>query len=864
MRDFFRRLFGKKLWKPLEAQKDRKALLNLKYMVFKELITSNDEVLDVIADIEKKLEGESFFGMAYIRSRCVTAAAHTYRMVQNINKLSNRRHQDLHNVFSTLQRSVESVLDRGLRRGEGPLVWPIVAVDLTLLDEVGGKSANLGELKNRAHLPVPEGFAITTEAFLRFMDENHLTEEIRALQVSHSGVDPGEADDLSQAVQEAILRAPISPVLARSILGAYDQLCSSLGYTPQISVRSSAVGEDGELSFAGQYMSVLNVTRDGILDAYRAVIASLYTPRAIFYRSVRGILDEDVPMGVACVTMVEASASGVACSVDPNRPSSGCLLINGAWGLGVETVGGEVAPDFWEVRKGGELELVRSLAGTKETSMEPDGTRGVGRVPVPPALRSVLCLSDAQARDLAYLVMAAENHYGRPQEVEWALDKSGRFFLLQSRPLRTSASELQSEEAPPPEVEGHPLLLRGISASSGRGSGPVFLVTAPEELAYFPQGAVLVARTSSPQLVKVMDRASAIVTDVGGPTGHLASLAREFGIPAVLGTGGATLALRTGHVITVDADRGGIYDGRVESLLASRPPSPFKKMRGTPIFGVLEETSGHIVPLNLTDPKSPEFKAAGCRTFHDIARFVHEKAFEEMFRISDRVAEVEFQAIRLKESLPFEVYFIDMGGGLRMDHPQPFVLTDAVTSAPMRALLKGMTHPGLQWWVPRGISLSGFITVAAGSLLSPQHPEGERMLGDKSYAIVADAYCNFSSRIGYHFTAVDSYLCDTPSRNYISFRFKGGAADESRRAKRCELIAEILKRMDFLVERQTDLVNARLRKFDRQALTERLDQIGRLVVATRQLDMHMGPDSSVREYLDYFFQGNYLFEPKRC
>jgi pyruvate,water dikinase len=863
MMDLLRRLLGKNRWKPVEVPKDRRALLNLKYMLFKEITTSNDEVLDVIADIEKKLEGESFIGMAYIRSRCVTAAAHTYRMVQNINKLSNRRHLDLHNVFSNLQRSVEAVLDHALRRAEGPLARPLGEVDLSDLDAVGGKSANLGELKNRALLPVPEGFAITTEAFLRFMEENHLSEEIRGLQVSLAAGDSGEVDELSRAIQETILRAPVSPDLAAPILGAYDALCSSMGFAPKISVRSSAVGEDGELSFAGQYLSVLNVTREGILDAYREVIASLYTPRAIFYRSIRGILDEDVPMGVACVSMVEASASGVACSVDPNRPSSGCILINGSWGLGVETVGGEVAPDYWEVRKGPEMEIVRSLAGSKETRMEPVGSGGVGRVPVPPALRSVLCLSDAQVRDLAAMVVAAEAHYGRPQEVEWALDGSGRLSLLQSRPLRTSASDLSRAEPPPPEVEGHPLLLGGIPASSGRGAGPVFLAAVPEDLASFPSGAVLVARTSSPQLVKVMDRACAIVTDVGGPTGHMASLAREFGVPAVLGTGEATGKLSAGRVVTVDGDRGGIYDGRVDGLLESRPPLPLRRMRGTPIFGILEEASAHIAPLNLTDPRAADFRADGCRTFHDIARFVHEKAFEEMFHISDRLADVEFQAVRLKEKLPFEVYLIDMGGGLRMERPQPFVLPDAVVSVPLRALLGGMTHPGLQWWVPRHINLPGFITVAAGSLLSPPHREGERTIGDKSYAIVADAYCNFSSRIGYHFAAVDSYICDTASRNYISFRFKGGAADESRRVKRCQLIGEILKRLDFLVDRRGDHVNARLRKFDREPMVSRLDQIGRLIVATRQLDMHMGPQSSIGEYVEYFFRENYLFEPGR-
>jgi pyruvate,water dikinase len=146
-------------------------------------------------------------------------------------------------------------------------------------------------------------------------------------------------------------------------------------------------------------------------------------------------------------------------------------------------------------------------------------------------------------------------------------------------------------------------------------------------------------------------------------------------------------------------------------------------------------------------------------------------------------------------------------------------------------------------------------------MMNPSHETGQRRLGDKSYAIVARSYCNFSSRIGYHFAAVDAYCTDAQTRNYVSFRFKGGAADEARRARRCALIGEILKRLDFQVDRRGDLVNARLRKYPREAIVERLDQVGRLIVATRQLDMRMGQGTSIEWFVNAFFEGNYLFEP---
>jgi pyruvate,water dikinase len=280
------------------------------------------------------------------------------------------------------------------------------------------------------------------------------------------------------------------------------------------------------------------------------------------------------------------------------------------------------------------------------------------------------------------------------------------------------------------------------------------------------------------------------------------------------------------------------------------------------MLAILEEVSRHVVPLNLTDRRAPEFRAANCRTFHDIARFIHEKAFEEMFRISDQVVATEYQTLRLKEKLPFEVYLIDLGGGLEPHPSGASVLPSQIRSEPMRALLKGMTHPGLRWWEPRSISLGGFMSVATESMFTPAQEPDERRIGDKSYAVVADAYCNFSSRIGYHFTAVDAYVSDSLSRNYVSFRFKGGAADEGRRAKRCELIGEILRRLDFGIERHGDLINGRMRKFDRETLLDRLDVLGKVIVATRQLDMRMGPGTSLEWYADAFFAGNFLFEPE--
>lgn len=864
MTRWVRRWMGRSRWHPAEARQDSRAALSLEYLTFKDLTTSNDELLEIIADIERRLAGDLPFGMAYIQSRTVSAATHAYRMIICLDQLSSRRYQELQMVFTALQKRLEAVLDRSRPPAHGTprLVYPLSTVDAAATLLVGGKSANAGEIRNRLKLPIPDGFAVSTGAFAAFLDHNRLNEEIRALQMNAEPGDAASLSEVSREIQRRVRAGGLPPALDVAVCEAYDGLSRRLGDTPRVAVRSSAVGEDGEISFAGQYTSVLNVDREGLANAYKEVVASFYSPQAVFYRNVHGLPDDDLPMGVLCMAMVDSAVSGVATSVDPTRPTAGQIVINAAWGLGIGTVSGSVSPDTWVVADTAARDIVSRRLGWKDTRIDPASSGDVVATPVPPAARDAFCLSDEQVRELAGLVTHTAAHFGGAQEIEWTLDRAGRFVLLQARPLRLG-EDGPGQPDPDEAIDGHPLILAGSVASRGCGSGPVHRFTGDRPLAEFPAGAVLVARHSSPQFVEVMDRAAAIITDIGATTGHMASLAREFGVPAVLDTRHATQVLHDGVIVTVDACSGGIYDGRVERLLASRTVPPGRSVAGTPIHAILTDVARFIVPLTLTDPRSPDFRPRGCQSFHDIARFVHEKSFDVMFRMSDRVTSARHRATKLDERLPFLVYLIDIGGGLRQTQ-SAHVRREDIRSEPMGALLRGMTHPDLRWWEPRPISISGFLSVAAEAMMAPAGGDSsQRGLGDRSYAIVAESYCNFSSRIGYHFAAVDSHCSDSRSRNYISFRFKGGAADDRRRARRCELLGEILRRLDFQIERNGDLINARLRKFPHDEVVERLDQLGRVIVATRQLDMRLGPGTPISWYADAFFDGNYLFDPAR-
>jgi pyruvate, water dikinase len=261
---------------------------------------------------------------------------------------------------------------------------------------------------------------------------------------------------------------------------------------------------------------------------------------------------------------------------------------------------------------------------------------------------------------LAGYGMELERHYKSPQDIEWALDGSGRLFILQSRPLK-----LQSEGQidPTPRIEGYTLLVeKGSVASPGVGFGPAYHIRTEEDLNSFPEGAVLVARHSQPQFVVVMGKAQAIVTDTGSVTGHMASVAREFGVPTLLGTNMATESIVHGSEVTVDAYSGRVYLGRVEELLKLQRPRQ-SHMEETPVHQALRRVAQHIVPLRLSDPKSPSFSPEGCETLHDIMRFVHEMSYQAMFQISDFVSEHGGGAPKLDVHLPLDLYVIDLGGG---------------------------------------------------------------------------------------------------------------------------------------------------------------------------------------------------------
>ena len=274
---------------------------------------------------------------------------------------------------------------------------------------------------------------------------------------------------------------------------------------------------------------------------------------------------------------------------------------------------------------------------------------------------------------------------------------------------------------------------------------------------------------------------------------------------------------------------------------------------GTPAPEQGRDVAGLIVPLNLVDRRSSKFKPENCLTYNDISRFAHEKAIQAMFDLMDEVAQGRVPALKLlklKTALPLNLHLVDLGDGLA-SHETP-VPPEAIRSRPMRALWQGISHPGITWAGPVPVSVGGFLHVLAQTAIRP--PE---RFWDKTYAIVAGNYVNYSCRLGYHFATVDSFCGPVAEDNFINFVFKGGAADEIRRVRRAKLIAIVLEKLDFKVEVHQDVVRARFRRHPAAETEERLDLLGRLMAYVRQMDMLMSDDAKIYLLSERFLSGHY-------
>lgn len=796
-------------------------LLRQKYEALKRLLNYDISCHEQMAEFQELLYGGQCEDLAGVRRRFSEFSKKVAGMIDALETMEPGRYSALRSYHKKFDFYTRFLLAPPRIASSPPFVVPVS--DISRDDSmIGNKAKHLAIIQRELGTPMPRGFAITAAAYHHFIEYNALRPKIDALLAELDIRNRISLEKTSRHLQKLIETAELPPDIQQAI----DEGCAAWRHTStrkEVAVRSSGVNEDGASSFAGQYVSCLHVKPHAIGESYKKVLASKYSSESLFYRITQGLGDEETAMSVLVQEMVAARCSGVVYSSDieqGNREQEH-LHIYGIAGLGETLVGGAAVPHHYILNRQNEVD--RADPGQDD-----------------------MLLSVEQAKLLADWARRIENHFEVPQDIEWAFSTAGELRILQARKLHAP-----SEAAPSAEVVHHDhevLYEGGERAATGVAAGPVYRIDGDHGIGDVPAGAVLVCRDTPPQYVTLLHRAAAVVAERGSRASHFATVAREFRVPVLCGIVDAVRLFTPGDVVSVDADRGVVYAGRVEAMAGKRR-DPVENTYTQRLGEVLK----FITPLELVDPAARNFIPEGCRSMHDIIRFCHEKALLAMF--SAGRPGTGRGALRLIDDMPLDVFLFDVGGGVQANgHTPKGVELARVQCRPFRALWQGLNHPDVQWkqkpfdWDAYDkIELSGGV------------PPKKDSFAFASYAVIGTEYLHFNIRFGYHFTIVDVLCGDDPAKNHCMLRFAGGGGDFHHRSLRLAFLSRILEDIGFTVENKGDLLEGRMFKIEHDEMYHRLDMLGRLLGATKLMDMVLEDEDMVESCVADFHAGVYSF-----
>ncbi len=779
-------------FEPARRTADGSDLLRRMFARFRRILELNTRVLATMAEMEQALGGEYVFDRAFLESSVRAVAGNVQQIVYSLNAISGDRHVALFDRYE----AIRNILDDLLAGGPGPYGAMLCVSRREVGWEheplVGLAEAALAGATETLGLSQPDGCLLTSAGVAawrgagRSAAEKALAEALAGLFARLGGPRRLRLDVL-----------PIGPALA----GARP-LPPIPAAGPETAAVLAAVGAAvADLPAAGSF-------------ALRLAAA----PALALCGEVLGPESGRTPPGSLTVTAA------------PSGPS------------------GPIGPvERYRLRRAAPHDLIRSEIAPKDPAAPLPGNGLSLRPATGGLLRGSALLAPGQLRCLAAAATALETASGGPAVLTWGLSAAGELLALD---LDLAGGGPAGEESPE-ELENlsaslaraEVLLSGGSTAQSGVAAGVVAYVAEDADPEAVPAGAVVVARAATPRLSRALRRASAVVTEVGAVAGHLATIAREYRIPALFGAAGALARLPEGQLVTVDAGGGVVYRGLIEALLSFRAAGQ-ELSPADPEYVTLRRLLGFIRPLNLTDPAASEFSAAGCRTFHDIIHYCHERAVEELIAIQERHPELDGAAARRLDpaalGVPLDLSVLDLDGGVAPGAGQRLTPAD-IRSRPLSALLAGLCRP--EAWSRQPASL-GLRDILSGLGRAGGLGAGPGYAG-RNLAIAARTYCNVSLRLGYHFNVIDSFLGEDPGQNYVYYRFVGGFADPVRRSRRVELIRRVLEARDFKVEVRGDLLTARFKIGTPAELSSVLARLGLLTGFTRQLDLSLTADGDV-------------------
>jgi pyruvate, water dikinase len=602
---------------------------------WKLMLGAHGRFLHLVHDSRTALQGKTFITMVFVRTQCTAMCVNVFAVLRHLREMTECAHADLADTFQTLRKHIDNLV-----AGQAPapiqdLTLPLSSVDKSMSLSVGTKMAYLGEIRKCFRdLSVPDGFVITSAAYNLFLDHNGLRDEINRRLQTQVIRNTADMFRLSSELQLLIINSPLPEKLQESIHAAYRELEARAGHRGvRVAIRSSAVGEDTkETSFAGQYRTELNVSEELLFMAYKEVLASKYSLTAMNYRLSRGLKDEDLSMCVGCMIMVNTASAGVMYTQDPTSAESEMIFINAVHGLAKAISDGYVTPDLWKIARDPDPRITdRTIRSKEQKFVSFLSEEGVTLLSTPPAQRLQPSLTDDQVLRLSRIGLLLEDHFGSPLDIEWAVTKSGEMSILQSRPLKRVHARPDATDVV--QQQTRPLLAGEQMASPGRATGKVFVVKTSNDLLHFPEGAVLVTPRPHPRWSALLPRAVAIVSESGGGIfGHLANIAREFGIPAVFDVKDACTILAADAWVTVDADQRIILPADKPEKDTGRPAR--HSLRNTPVYATLAEVMRAVDPPSAANPLDPRIMPERIKTLSDVAQLSHLLACRELLKLA--------------------------------------------------------------------------------------------------------------------------------------------------------------------------------------------------------------------------------------
>jgi pyruvate, water dikinase len=843
-------LFGRKS-KGKKNVRERHNGFRWKYENLRQLLQLNNELLETLAEIQS-YSGSKIPDDEYTSFQISSLVDGIAQMIECLNHLAGQRYGALYRTHAKIAGGLQEILFSGKEGAESSILLPLEKAERNIVNIVGGKAAVLGELKRIFPQNVPDGFIIATSAYHNLLNENNLNGQIRAL---FSKVDIGNqveteyiCSQIRRFVENSLIPISLSDAIEKHLQSA---IKDDKG---RWAVRSSAVGEDGTFSFAGQFDSILNVRSDRLGPAYLKVVSSRFKPNAVVYRLSNDIKEAECPMATIFLKMVDARSSGVLYTRNRTEGDDDRMVISAVFGLAADLLSGSVEADTFLVDRRAKSISEQSI-GNKETKLVLADAEGLQCDVVPLPDQSRPALSHDEISELVEFARQIEDYYGRPMDIEWAIDHRDKVWILQARPLQIH-SEKQHDFEISAGTKCKLLAEGGVTIFPGRAQGRLHICDSPEELSTVKTGEILLIKKAEPEIVSVFPRISGLITEYGHPTSHAATMVHEYGIPGLFNLKDARKKLADSFEIGLDATRRKIYAG------LPWPNMPQRVVAGS-TAGAKATTAIEklLFQLNLIDPGAANFTPLGCISMHDIIRFVHEKAVIELFEVGDSQVEVSHEGFKILDTeVPLNLTVFHIGNVLDKSLAgKKKIRPEDVRSEPFQALWRGISGPEIRWTGRTNVNFGGLASVLATSVTQDGGPA--RNLGDRNYLIIGPDYINLNARLAYHYSMVDAMVSESAFGNYVGFRFRGGGAGRTRRGLRAKFIAGVLSFEGFSVDRRGDLVTAWYRGYDKNSSNARLEMLGRLMGCARQLDMLFDTRDKVEYYVKQFMDANYgVFE----